>query len=238
MRLRDAFGDPNRRSRRLVQAHVARTELEISLSLSSGARRTDTFLTADHNLAITSLWLAMTLRLLGHAEQAAERATAGVATARRLDNPHTLAHALALHCRYLSIVGDVAALHEAAEDLASLAVQHRFPFYAAAADIYRGWVVAEHDIPRGLRMLRDGTDAFVALGSTALRPWFLARIAVLSSAAGKVQDGIALIDEGLAEIEQTGQRWCRAELRRLKAELQAQALLGPAGSAGFDRLAY
>ena len=40
---------------------------------------------------------------------------------------------------------------EAAEDLALLAAEHRFPFYAAAADIYRGWVLAEHEIPRGLR---------------------------------------------------------------------------------------
>ena len=118
----------------------------------------------------------MNLLLLELPKAAAERATLGLAAARRLDNPHTLAHALALYCRYLSILGDVRSLHRAAEDLAVLAAEHRFPFYAAAADIYRGWVLAERDTPRGLAMMRDGTDAFVALGATGLRPWYLGRM--------------------------------------------------------------
>ena len=200
---------------------VARVELEIALSLSNAANGPNTFLAADHNRAITSLWLAMTCHLLGQPAQAAPHAAAGLAAARRLDNPHTLAHALALYCRYLSIVGDIPALHQAAQDLAVLGAEHRFPFYAAAADIYLGWVLAEREIRRGLQMMREGTEAFVALGATALRPWFRGRMAILSSAIGEVRQGIDLLDEALAEIDRTGQRWCQAELQRFKAELQA-----------------
>jgi class 3 adenylate cyclase len=207
---------------------VARVELEIALSLSGTAGRTSTFVAADHNIAIASLWLAMTRLLLGHPEAAAERAASGLAAARRLDNPHTLAHALALYCRYLSIAGDVPALHAAAEELAAVAGEHRFPFYAAMADIYRGWVAAEHDAPHGLRLLRDGTDAFVALGAIALRPWFLGRMAALSAAVGEVDAGIDLLDEALADIERSGQRWCQGELHRLKAELRERRLSGRA----------
>jgi hypothetical protein len=201
---------------------VARVELEIALSLSGSAGRTSTFLAADHNIAITSLWLAMNLLLLGLPAAAAERAALGLAAAHRLDNPHTLAHALALYCRYLSILGDVRALHRAAEDLAVLAAEHRFPFYAAAADIYRGWVLAERDTPRGLAMMRDGTDAFVALGATGLRPWYLGRMAMLSAAMGETCAGITLLDQALAEIDRSGHRWCQQELRRLKIELRAR----------------
>jgi len=200
---------------------VARVELEIALSLSGIAGSTSTFVAADHNIAIASLWLAMTLLLLELPAAAAERATIGLDAARRLDNPHTLAHALALYCRYLSIAGDVRALHRAAEDLAVLAAEHRFPFYAAAADIYRGWVLAERDTPRGLALVRDGTAAFVALGATGLRPWFLGRMAILSAAVGEVRTGIDLLDEALAEIERSGHRWCQGELWRLKIELRA-----------------
>jgi class 3 adenylate cyclase len=201
---------------------VARVELEIALSLSGAAGRASTFVTAEHNIAITSLWLAMTLLLLERPAAAAERAAAGLAAARRLDNPHTLAHAMALYCRYLSIAGDVRALHRAAEDLAVLAAEHRFPFYAAAADIYRGWVLAERDTPRGLRLMRDGTDAFVALGATGLRPWFLGRMAMLSAALGETCAGIDLLDEALAEIDRSGHRWCQGELWRLKIELRGR----------------
>jgi class 3 adenylate cyclase len=209
---------------------VARVEFEVALSLSSAARGPSTFLAADHNIAITSLWLAMTLLLLGDRAAAASHAAAGLDAARRLDNPHTMAHALALHCRYLSIADDVPALHVAAEDLALLAAEHRFPFYTAAADIYRGWVLAEHDIPRGLRMLRDGTDAFVALGATALRPWFRGRMAVLEAAQGKIGGGLDLLDQALAEIDRSGQRWCEGELQRLGAELRT--LLSRSGEGG------
>jgi class 3 adenylate cyclase len=201
---------------------VARAQLETALSLSGTAGCTSTFVAPDHNLAIASLWLAMTLLMLGDPEKAARYATAGLAAARRLENPHTLAHALALHCRYLSIVGDIPALHEAAESLAVLAAEHRFPFYAAAADIYRGWVLAEHDVARGQQMLRDGTEAFVALGATALRPWFLGKTALLSAALGHPNEGIDLLDEALKEIDESGQRWCQAELQHFKLKLQAQ----------------
>jgi class 3 adenylate cyclase/predicted ATPase len=213
---------------------VARVELEIALSLSGSARGTSTFLAADHNIAIASLWLAMTLHHLGLAAAAAERAASGLAAARRLDNPHTLAHALALHCRYLSIAGDVRALHRATEELATLAAEHRFPFYAAAADIYRGWVLAERDTLSGLRLMRDGTDAFVALGATGLRPWFLARMALLTAAMGDSAAALDLLDQALADLDRSGHRWCQAELWRLKAELRARAPRRANDSAGFD----
>lgn len=205
----------------------ARGALEAALSLSGAASGTSTFLAADHNLAITSLWLAMTLVQLGEHDAAARFVTSGIAAARRLDNPHTLAHALALHCRYLSLLDDMAALRAAAEELALLAAEHGFPFYEAAADIYRGWVLAEFDVARGLRMLRDGTDAFVALGARALRPWFLGRMAMLSSSAGEIGEGVELIDEALRETEQTGQRWCEAALERFRSELTSRSIVPP-----------
>jgi predicted ATPase len=127
---------------------------------------------------------------------------------------------LALACRYHSALGETKALHQATEELAALAAEHRFPFYVAAAQIYRGWVLsAAHDMARGIEILREGMAAFVDLGATALRPFFWARIAVLSAAAGSARDGLDLLDEALEQVDQSGQRWCEAELHRSKGEL-------------------
>ncbi len=114
-------------------------------------------------------------------------------------------------------------LRLATEELAALAAEHRFPFYAAAAQIYRGWVLsAAPDSARGVEVLREGMAAFMDLGSVALRPYFSARIAVLSAAAaGPAGDGLELLDKALAQVEQTGQRWCEAEIHRSKGELLA-----------------
>ncbi len=78
---------------------------------------------------------------------------------------------------------------------------------------------AAHDIARGIEILREGMAAFVDLGATALRPYFWAKIAVLSAAAGSARDGLDLLDEVLEQVDQSGQRWCEAELHRSKGEL-------------------
>ena len=198
-------------------------ELQTTLSLHPSDGGAHTFLASGHNVAIASLWLALTLLLLGYPEQASRHAGAGLRAARRLSNPHTLAHALALACRYHSVSRDIVALRLASEELATLAAEHRFPFYAAAAQIYRGWVLATgDDVPRGVDILRAGMETFVDLGATALRPYFWARIAVLSAAAGSAHDGLVLLDNALAQVDQSGQRWCEAELLRSKGKLLAR----------------
>jgi predicted ATPase len=200
---------------------TARDHLRSALALQPSDSGAHTFLTPGHNVAIASLWLALTLLLLGHPEQASRHAAAGLLAARALANPHTLAHALALACRYHSMLGAIASLRLATEELAALAAEHRFPFYAAAAQIYRGWVLsAAPDSARGVEVLREGMAAFMDLGSVALRPYFSARIAVLSAAAsGPSGDGMDLLDKALDQVEQTGQRWCEAEIHRAKGEL-------------------
>jgi hypothetical protein len=83
------------------------------------------------------------------------RSARGLRAARKLSNPHTLAHALALACRYHSALGETTALHQATEEVGALAAEHQFPFNAAVATIYRGWVVAgAHDAVRGVEILR------------------------------------------------------------------------------------
>jgi predicted ATPase len=199
---------------------TARTHLETALTLHQPDSHFHTFLSPGHNVAITSMWLGLTLLLLGYPEQAAMRIGAGLRAARELSNPHTLAHALALACRYNSVLGEIEALHEANEELAGVAAEHEFPFYRAVATIYRGWVLAgSNDVARGIELLRSGMAAFAELGAIALRPYVCTRIAVLSAAAGSPRHCLDLLDDALEEIDRSGQRWCEAELHRAKGEL-------------------
>jgi class 3 adenylate cyclase/predicted ATPase len=214
---------------------AARTQLEMALLLSVSDKATNTFLTPAHNAAIASLWLAMTVLVLGWPDESASHANAGLAIARRLQNPHTLAHALALHCRYVAMAQDVRALRSTATELAALAAEHGFPFYVAVAEVYRGWVLAEEDVRHGLRTMSQSLDAFCALGATALRPWFWGRMASLSAAAGDARAAVELLDGALEQIDRSGQRWCEAELKQAKAELQAGLCHRIGGGAGTCR---
>jgi class 3 adenylate cyclase len=180
---------------------TALQHLWAAFSLQQAERRPHTFLSPGYNFAVASMWLGLTLLLLGHPEQASLRIGAGLRAARELSNPHTLAHALALACRYHLTLGDTTALHEATEELAALAIEHRFPFYVAVASIYRGWVFARaHDACRGIEIMRAGVAAFVDLGATALRPYFWAKIAGLFLSAGSARDSLDLLDEALEQV--------------------------------------
>jgi predicted ATPase len=75
------------------------------------------------------------------------------------------------------------------------------------------------DVTRGIEVLREGMATFMDLGSMALRPYFSARIALLSAAAGALADGLDLLAKALEQVEQSGQRWCEAEIHRSKGEL-------------------
>ena len=213
----------------------ALAHLRTALSLHQADRGSHTFLSPGHNFAIASLWLALTLLLLGHPEQASLHVAAGLRAAGELSNPHTLAHALALACRYYSALGETGALHQATEELAALAAEHRFPFYVAAAQIYRGWVLSAHDAAHGIETLREGIAAFMDLGSIALRPYFCARIAVLSAASALAPDALGLLDEAQEQVDQSGQRWCEAEVHRSRGELLSGLSDTPQAESCFQR---
>ena len=213
----------------------ALAHLRTALSLHPADRGSHTFLSPDHNFAIASLWLALTLLLLGHPEQASLHVAAGLRAAGEISNPHTLAHALALACRYYSALGETEALHQATEELAAVAAEHRFPFYVAAAQIYRGWVLSAHDAAHGIETLREGMAAFMDLGSIALRPYFCARIAVLSAASASAPDTLVLLDQAQEQVDQSGQRWCEAEVLRSRGELLSGLSDTPQAGSCFQR---
>jgi predicted ATPase len=60
-------------------------------------------------------------------------------------------------------------------------------------------------------------------GARLLRPYFLALLAAVYQQAGQAEAGCPVIDEALRLVDITGERWCEAELYRLKGEGQPQA---------------
>jgi class 3 adenylate cyclase/predicted ATPase len=199
---------------------TALPHLRTALSLRHPDSRSHTFLSPSHNLAITSMWRGLTLLLLGYPEQASMQIDAGLYAARELSNPHTLAHVLALACRYHSVLGDIETLQHATDELAALAVERQFPFYVAVATIYQGWVLSgASDAARGTEIFRQGMAAFLDLGAAALRPYFVAKFAVLAVAASSVRKSLDLLEDALEQIDHSGQRWCEAEIYRSKGEL-------------------
>jgi predicted ATPase len=127
---------------------------------------------------------------------------------------------LALSARLLALVGSNAALGERAAELITVAIEQGFALRRSPATIYRGWVkVKEGDVAEGMSLLRSGTSAYRATRAELFMPHYIALLARGCEIVGQIEEAVTQLDEALAIVERTGERWCAAELNRHKGQL-------------------
>jgi predicted ATPase len=71
----------------------------------------------------------------------------------------------------------------------------------------------------GLRLLRTALDELRETGSVLRYTALLGTLAESLAGAGQVAEGLAAVDEALQRTESNEERWCIAELLRIKGEL-------------------
>jgi predicted ATPase len=102
------------------------------------------------------------------------------------------------------------------------------PFGDAVAEFYQGWVDTLHgSLEQGLQEMRSGL-AYLFQYQVAERPYLGSYLAEALARAGRVEEGLQMLEEGLEQTERTGERWSEAELWRLKGELLLQWPSSPA----------
>jgi predicted ATPase len=166
-------------------------------------------------------YTAAALWFLGYPEQALKRSREALALAQELDHPYSLADAQstggAMVHLYRRDLQEAEALAEASLSLAS---EHEFRYFVAQATVQRGRVLAEQGrIEEGIAQLRQGLAYWETTGVRYRRPAFLAWLAEAYGKAGQAELGLSVLDEALAQVEKTDERFFEAELRRLKGEL-------------------
>jgi len=177
---------------------------------------------------------ACCLWCLGHADQALARSQEALELARRLDHPFSSADAICYAgCLMNDFRGDWQAFHEYAEEL-----------YALATDKVAGWVgMATRFRGEALAMLGHSKAGIELMqqGSLDQRPdadrcyhsGTLGRLAAALADAGRLEDGLSTLEAALSFVEQTGERYYKAELHRLRADLQMKAGCIDAAEATF-----
>jgi predicted ATPase len=74
----------------------------------------------------------------------------------------------------------------------------------------------------GIARIRDGLAAAEATGTRSQAPLFRALLAEALALAGKIEEGLATLDEALAKAGVSGERGWDAEIHRLRGELTAR----------------
>lgn len=180
-----------------------------------------------------SLWF------IGQPDRALVPIQEAVALARRLSEPHGLAHALAFAAVFHQLRRERPTAQQYADEAIALSAEHGLPLYQAMARIVRGWaLIGQGNDEQAAEEVRQGLAAWRNTGAQLMRPHFLALLAEASAHTRQDDPGLRLLDEALALSESTGERYYQAELYRLKGErlLTRRRDSGPDGaSACFEQ---
>ncbi len=163
---------------------------------------------------------AWTLWLLGEVDQAKACADRAQALSRRLNNAYTLARCQYYDALLRQFVGDWQAVRARAEEAIELATEQGIAMVRAVGTIMLGWVrLREGQKAEGSRQIHKGVDAYRATGASFQLPHFLVPVAEAARIRGRPEEGLDVLADAMAIVENTGERYLEAELHRLQGEL-------------------
>ena len=140
-----------------------------------------------------------------------------ISLAKELNDTHALAAALLWATILSHLERNPAKVALLASDLIDLCTRQSFAFWLPAGEILRGWARSASDSPaEGIARIEDGLRDYRATGSMLRMPYFLALKAESLHFADRVSEALETIEEAKAWVERSEERWCCAELSRLR----------------------
>jgi predicted ATPase len=174
----------------------------------------------DHRV-VARLGLARILWLQGFPDQARRAAQSTVDDARALN--HAISLCLSLNkaaCPIALFTGDLAATESYVGMLRDSSAAHALPIWRAEAHRFNATLLIRNgDFDTGLRLLRTSLEQSPEASFQSYFTLFLGELAQGFGRAGQTARGLEAIEEALARSERNEDRWCVAELLRIKGEL-------------------
>ncbi|MCC8935665.1 winged helix-turn-helix domain-containing protein [Bradyrhizobium sp. Arg68] len=181
----------------------------------------------------THYFQARILWLQGFAEQALR------IVAKNIEEGHASGHALTFcsvlgqgACPLAYFSGDLDAADLYCAALLDHTERHPIPLWHLWAQCFKGMLMTKGgDIEGGLTALRNGLDG---AGEARFLPRFLLPLGELAAGlgqAGRVGEGLAVVEDALVRCEAREERWYVAELLRIKGELLLRGAGRPSTSA-------
>ncbi len=165
-------------------------------------------------------WQAHALWCLGYPQQALNRGLDAVKLVQDLDQPFNQALVSAYLALLQQLRADEAISREHAEQALALTSKYQAPYYRTWAGILVSYALAlEQPDEERIAHLRASITEFKTPGARLRLPYYLSLLAHTYEKAGRAEDGLACIDEALAEARTHNERWWDAELHRMRGEL-------------------
>jgi adenylate cyclase len=165
--------------------------------------------------------LSIVLWLLGYPDQAMRMRDEAITRARETAHAQTLAYAQAFAGCVLSAISRD--WHSAREHGASLMIfteQQRLALWHGWVKFYHSRALAEREPTEAV--LAQMREALAEIDTTGTRRNLTFHLALLAEVHGRLGQGataLGVIDEALAQVEATDERWWEAEIHRVRGDL-------------------
>jgi predicted ATPase len=161
------------------------------------------------------------LWLQGFADEALRSVETHLVAARASDHPYSLfSGLLQTACPVALLVGDLTLAERYIKALMDISSRHAVELWTLGGRCFGGVLLIKRgSIGAGLELLRT---AFARVPSGAFTLFYTPVLAEIADALGRdgnVAEGLSVIDEALERSDSNEERWCVAELLRIKGEL-------------------
>ena len=171
--------------------------------------------------------------VLGYPGAAQKDADDAVKAARQIGQAASLMFSLAHAVLPTSLCGNVVAATAQNDECFALAEEKSAPHWRAFGMMNRGWLLSSAGhASTAIQLISSGIEAYRATGSTNWIPLRLSHLAIAHSALGHSDEAWHCIQEALATVERTMEKWCEAEVARTAGELVLTRPVENAAKAG------
>jgi predicted ATPase len=199
----------------------ARTHFERAIALYDPAAHRPLAARFGQDAGVHALsYRSWTLWLLGFPDAALADAEHALSDARERDQAATLMTALAITIFTYLFYRNYAVVIAEADELVALAEEKCAPYWRAVAILVRGWLFAlTGKSSDAIHMITSGTTVFRLTGATLYGPYNLSCLAAAHGELCQFDDAWGCINEAMAAMETSQERWCEAEVNRMAGEI-------------------
>jgi predicted ATPase len=106
------------------------------------------------------------------------------------------------------------------EEAISLSEEGGFTNWLTDAQFYYGWALSElSQLDKGIAVMEEGIAGIRGSGGSPFMQYEVALLAHVYARTGQTRQGLRMLNDALAHIEQNGEKFEQAELLRLKGEV-------------------
>ena len=165
------------------------------------------------------IFAARALALIGRVDEAVRHSDQGLALARSLSHPFSMALSLTFRAVVDLSCRDPAGAAANAAMGRGLADEQGFKLLQAWCTAIGGWAAAQLGDFRGVDDIERAVAAARTSGSDAFVPFLLGLLAEGYLNAGRSDQGMTAVDDALTVARRTGERFHASELHRLRGDL-------------------